>query len=432
MKKYFNLSALVLMLSLAACAPSEVDDLFDESAAVRLDNAIKSYTEYFQKDGGRWLMQYFANADEQGYNFIIDFQDDGSVVISTQNEYVNDGAFAQDISLWEIIADYGPVLSFNTYNQVFHEFSSPQSDGTGHGGDYEFIIINTTDDQATLRGKKTGINMVMTRLSTDVAPTDQDYFSALESFRAKALSARITDYVLTTASGKRYICNDVSTMIWSFYPEDGTLLDNGEYMNSIITLDGIRFMEPLNFLPEYVETDAAVQNFKFQEDGSLLSTDDDATRITGPDRVDALQQTTVSWTFDKDALGGEFNEAYQSMVAEAKQLFKQTFNWMLLKTNPANGKFGISFKDGRYTGNIYFTVEKIDANTIKLGFDPNNEDFTFDNNGKTHYTRLAGMQTIVELLTSSQLVLSSENVMVPNPMILTVSGNEANYVTTGF
>ena len=45
MKKIFNLSALILMLSLAACAPSEVDDIFDDSPAVRLDNAIKNYTE---------------------------------------------------------------------------------------------------------------------------------------------------------------------------------------------------------------------------------------------------------------------------------------------------------------------------------------------------------------------------------------------------
>ena len=44
MKKIFNLSALILMLSLVACAPSEVDDLFDESPAERLDNAVKNYT----------------------------------------------------------------------------------------------------------------------------------------------------------------------------------------------------------------------------------------------------------------------------------------------------------------------------------------------------------------------------------------------------
>ena len=61
MKKLFNISALILMLSLAACAPSEVDDIFGESPAERLDNAVKNYTELLKADGGRWLMEIFQN-----------------------------------------------------------------------------------------------------------------------------------------------------------------------------------------------------------------------------------------------------------------------------------------------------------------------------------------------------------------------------------
>ena len=136
MKKIFNISALILMLSLAACAPSEVDDIFDENPAERLDNAVENYKQAFKANGGRWLMQYFCNSDEEGYNFIMEFNNDGTVDISTQNSYVNDGSFYTDKSLWDVVADYGPVLTFNTYNRAFHEFSSPQSDGTGHGGDY--------------------------------------------------------------------------------------------------------------------------------------------------------------------------------------------------------------------------------------------------------------------------------------------------------
>lgn len=421
---------MVIAMSLAACAPSEVEDLFDESAAARLDNAVKNYTEYFKKDGGRWLMQYFANADEEGVNFILNFKNDGSVEISTQNVNVGDGTFQSDVSLWQVVADYGPVLSFNTYNKVFHEFSSPQSDGTGHGGDYEFIIIGTEDNQAHLRGKKTGIDIIMTRLGSDVAATDADYFAAYTAKRAKAFNARLTDYVLTTANGKRYICNDVSTMLWSFYPEDGTLLDNGEYMNAIMTLDGLRFMQPLDFVTEYNENDVPLQNFKFQDDGSLLCTDDGASLITGPAPVDALQQTTVTWTFNASGFGGEFATAYTDLVAQCKEApFKQTFNWMQLRMY--QGKFGIYFKNGRYTGNIYLGIERIDGNTVKFTFDPN-DDASFDANGKTHYTRLEAMQRMLSLLTSTEFTLSSESVMVPNPMVGTSKANSANSFTIGF
>ena len=61
MKKFFYILALGLSVSLASCAPSEVDDLFDENPAVRIDNAVKNYTELLKSNGGRWLLKYFPN-----------------------------------------------------------------------------------------------------------------------------------------------------------------------------------------------------------------------------------------------------------------------------------------------------------------------------------------------------------------------------------
>ena len=326
MKKIFNISALILMLSLAACAPSEVDDIFDENPAERLDNAVENYKQAFKANGGRWLMQYFCNSDEEGYNFIMEFNNDGTVDISTQNSYVNDGSFYTDKSLWDVVADYGPVLTFNTYNRAFHEFSSPQSDGTGHGGDYEFRIISVEDGVAKLVGKKTGITAIMTRL-TEPADNEQ-YFTDLAAVRRTAFSDRINNYVLTTGSGKRYICNDVTTMLWSFYPEGGSLLDNGEYMNAIITNKGIRFMEPLNFLTEYSEEDIAAQNFEFQEDGSLLCTDDGVTKITGPALADLFHQTQLGWMFGtaEGEMGGQFLSIYTCRYGKHHKQSCKKFN----------------------------------------------------------------------------------------------------------
>lgn len=434
MKKLFYITALILTLSLVACAPSEVDDLFDESPAARLDNAVKNYIDAFKADGGRWHMQYFANGDEEGYNFIITFNNDGTADISTMNDYVNGGGFYSDKSLWDVVTDYGPVLTFNTYNNAFHEFSSPQSDGTGHGGDYEFRIISIEGDVAKLKGKKTNIDIIMTRLNSTDYPTDEDYFTALSANRAKAFSTRINDYVLTTGSGKRYICNDVTYMLWSFYPEGGTLLDNGEYMNAIFTNEGVRFMEPLEFLTENEEDQENVikiQNFEFQPDGSLLCTDDGMTTIKGPDRMDAFLQTQVTWTFNKDALGGEFVNLYAEIVAKAKSVFNQTFNWIQFRYDSKTKKYGLYFKNGRYYGNIYLTPVKVDANTVRFDFDPSADD-AFDNNGKTHYTRIEALQTLVQMLTTGEWVLSSDNVMVPNPMVISSKSNPANYITVGF
>ena len=431
MKKIFNISALILMLSLAACAPSEVDDIFDENPAERLDNAVENYKQAFKANGGRWLMQYFCNSDEEGYNFIMEFNNDGTVDISTQNSYVNDGSFYTDKSLWDVVADYGPVLTFNTYNRAFHEFSSPQSDGTGHGGDYEFRIISVEDGVAKLVGKKTGITAIMTRL-TEPADNEQ-YFTDLAAVRRTAFSDRINNYVLTTGSGKRYICNDVTTMLWSFYPEGGSLLDNGEYMNAIITNQGIRFMEPLNFLTEYSEEDIAAQNFEFQEDGSLLCTDDGVTKITGPALADLFHQTQLGWMFGtaEGEMGGQFLSIYNAIVTEAKAKYKTTFNWLQLGYDPAKALYRLYFKNGKYNGSIYMTHEIVDGNTLKFSFDPSAEN-AFDNNGKSHYNNLESMRAMVALLCSTEFTLTASHAMVANPMTMTSKSNSGDFVVLKF
>ena len=431
MKKIFNISALILMLSLAACAPSEVDDIFDENPAERLDNAVENYKQAFKANGGRWLMQYFCNSDEEGYNFIMEFNNDGTVDISTQNSYVNDGSFYTDKSLWDVVADYGPVLTFNTYNRAFHEFSSPQSDGTGHGGDYEFRIISVEDGVAKLVGKKTGITAIMTRL-TEPADNEQ-YFIDLAAVRRTAFSDRINNYVLTTGSGKRYICNDVTTMLWSFYPEGGSLLDNGDYMNAIITNKGIRFMEPLDFLTEYSEEDIAAQNFEFQEDGSLLCTDDGTTKITGPALADLFHQTQLGWMFGtaEGEMGGQFLSIYNAIVTEAKAKYKTTFNWLQLGYDPAKALYRLYFKNGKYNGSIYMTHEIVDGNTLKFSFDPSAEN-AFDNNGKSHYNNLESMRAMVALLCSTEFTLTANHAMVANPMTMTSKSNSGDFVVLKF
>ena len=431
MKKIFNISALILMLSLAACAPSEVDDIFDENPAERLDNAVENYKQAFKANGGRWLMQYFCNSDEEGYNFIMEFNNDGTVDISTQNSYVNDGSFYTDKSLWDVVADYGPVLTFNTYNRAFHEFSSPQSDGTGHGGDYEFRIISVEDGVAKLVGKKTGITAIMTRL-TEPADNEQ-YFTDLAAVRRTAFSDRINNYVLTTGSGKRYICNDVTTMLWSFYPAGGSLLDNGDYMNAIITNKGIRFMEPLNFLTEYSEEDIAAQNFEFQEDGSLLCTDDGTTKITGPALADLFHQTQLGWMFGtaEGEMGGQFLSIYNAIVTEAKAKYKTTFNWLQLGYDPAKALYRLYFKNGKYNGSIYMTHEIVDGNTLKFSFDPSAEN-AFDNNGKSHYNNLESMRAMVALLCSTEFTLTASHAMVANPMTMTSKSNSGDFVVLKF
>lgn len=434
MKKFLYMSALVLMLSLGACAPSEVDDIFDDSPAVRLDNAISSYSEFFQKDGGKWLMQYFASGDEEGHCFIMTFKGDGSVEISTKNDYVNDGAFAQDVSLWEIVADYGPVLSFNTYNNVFHEFSSPQDDGTGHGGDYEFRIIKAEDNQAVLRGKKTNIEIIMTHL--DASTDDALYFSQLDEAWSK-FNENLPYIIMTTGGGLKYICQLHYYMYWYFYPETGNEIDNLEHMNAVITADGLRFMEPLDFLSEYEPDQVPVQNFELQADGTYLCVEDGVTRISAPSLAYVFMQFNTTRNLPTEEMTGEFPVIFNNLVDEAKtntalrkptiRGFSITYYNTVTTGDTERYMYNLHYDSSRNPGNIRVYIDKIDDNTVRISFDENDAN-AFDNNGRAFYNQLAYMREFVAKI-CGEYTLSAGNLLYPSPMVITSKSNPSNTLT---
>ena len=50
-------------------------------------------------------------------------------------------------SSYDVIKDKGPVLTFNTENGIMHFLAQPyQNDVDGEQGDYEFVIMRTTND----------------------------------------------------------------------------------------------------------------------------------------------------------------------------------------------------------------------------------------------------------------------------------------------
>src|SRR5574344_1707078 len=112
-KKIFYISAacLTLMMGASSCKNEEAD-IFDQSAAVRLSDAKANYTALLCDKGGKWVMDYFANDAEHGYTYEMDFNTNGSVTMSAKNEFAGT-TFKSETSLWQMISDDGPVLSFN-------------------------------------------------------------------------------------------------------------------------------------------------------------------------------------------------------------------------------------------------------------------------------------------------------------------------------
>ena len=448
MKKLFYILTLGLTLSLAACAPSEVDDIFDESPAVRLDKAIKNYTELLKSNGGRWNMKYFANGDEGGYNFMMLFKN-GSVEISSKNIYLNlvyGSPFMKVESLWEVVADYGPVLTFNTYNEVFHLFSDPDPDGTGLGGDYEFIIMEASEDRIVLRGKKTGITAVMDRVTDNV--TDEDFFAEVDALQSASFSSLVDTLFITTSTGYQFATIGHKDEVWTIFPAAGNradnLIDYPESMNSMCTRNGIRFMEPLSFFTEYDPEAFVPQEFTVQEDGSLLA-EDGVTRITAGPLSNVFAARRVTFTIDKDDMGGDFKTYYDNFLSGAKAKLRRSissmaFTYLNVYDSQLFNHFALQFKAANLNCLIFLDYTIVDDNTLTMSFNPNAA-IPYNDNGRTYYGAdwidkngrqqhadgVPEIRDFISMITSRQFSFKTDNVLCPTVLKIYDKANSANY-----
>ena len=110
MKKFLNISFLALValtsFSLTSCL-HEMDEIFDEDAVIRMNNAMAEYEDILTSNGGKWLLEYYSNTSEPGYNYVLTFDKDGTVVMSGHNKWIQyiktktwTSAFGSMRSMW--------------------------------------------------------------------------------------------------------------------------------------------------------------------------------------------------------------------------------------------------------------------------------------------------------------------------------------------
>ena len=180
--KYLVLIGL-LAATFAACSRDE-ESLFDKPAAIRAQEAVENAFNIFTSAENGREMAYFPNleADAKGYNMVLKFNKNGNVSATAKNSTTTMNKIMTDTaSTWAVKSDYGPILTFDTYKDVFHAFSDPQENGAGLLGDYEFLILKATPEVVILKGKKhSAYNVLRPMKTTDVAA----YFAACEKMQS--------------------------------------------------------------------------------------------------------------------------------------------------------------------------------------------------------------------------------------------------------
>ena len=217
--KYLVLIGL-FAATMVACSRDE-ESLFEKPAAERAREAVENAFDVFTSAENGWEMAYFPNleADAKGYNMVLKFNKNGNVSATAKNSTTTMNKIITDTaSTWAVKSDYGPILTFDTYNDVFHAFSDPQENGAGLLGDYEFLILKATPELVLLKGKKHSAYSVMRPMKNISL---EDYFAASEKMMTD-LFGNSNIVTLVQDGQKKYLFNGASGQFMS--SEYGTAL----------------------------------------------------------------------------------------------------------------------------------------------------------------------------------------------------------------
>lgn len=432
MKKLYKFSAIAAVLmsaSLASCNHEEAD-IFDQSAAHRTEEARKMYKEILLDKGGKWQMEYFTTEEEHGYVYLFTFRNDGTVTISGNNEYItkltnidsNVPSYGSETSMWTILSDNGPVLSFNSYNTIFHLFATPEDipgterdeQGYGHSGDYEFDLMKFSNDTLYLEGKKHGASIIMTRIPSTT--DDETYLNEVVALADSFFNAKIPAVYVNLPGGYRHVVLNGATQLPKFYPETGDYITEWVGRNAIITHDGFTLGSPLTLRDSIDGKDYTIQHFIRQADGSLLCTDDGKTTITADALSKVVTNQALVWQVDATQSTGELGEAFNAINTGTKAFNGSSINYI---------KFGAVTESGKKYPNAVFIRLKLKTagKTLNIYQEMQTEvisddEFRFvlgdmEKNMATYVTKVPELQAFIEMLGNTTFKCSSSSLLAP-------------------
>jgi hypothetical protein len=421
MKNKFLLIVLLAAAALQACIKDE-EKVFDDSAAERMSAAIGTYKAVLNAAPNGWLVEYYPELDRSmgGYYFIWKFDANGTVVIAGEQATANYAAGDTLRSYYDVIANRGAVLSFNTYNEVFHYFSEPSySDLDGYGGDYEFVIREVTPGKVVMTGKKHGNRIEMTPYTGGDASTWADYLTQFQLLDREMLAANYTVNVNdTAAAGFNMVTRKNRTFQFKYKNPD-----NNRIVPYIPTPTGIKTYEPLT-----VDGETA-QYFTFNEaEGKLIS--------EGPDRItielggtlllnEWFASTSNCWWFDD--WSNSVNTLISQCVNNIYDQWREDLIAITLDLSPFTdvpGR-GITFVTQDSNGEYYI-------GQFLYTFTPAGDDLAFTYTGLgidgTYYQSLC--QPLLNAInTKSPYSLTADNKANPTVITLTSVADPAFYFT---
>lgn len=383
MKNILKYAALAgLLLSASACLKDQ-HDIFEDTASARMQAFIENARTVLTGAEYGWRMEYFTHVG--GYNYALKFD---NAQVTASNE-MNPGK--TETSYYKFTTDNGPVLTFDTYNEILHFFATPSSgDYEGKGGDFEFIILSAEPDEVVLKGKRSGYIARLYPLDRPVADYTQMIAEKIKNLLVLGFDCNLDGD--TSVSGRFDLSERV--VVFGHYDQDGVVIGEEVMESFIYTETGVKLYEPLDvdgFL---------VSKFDIQDVPGEIITDNDRITITAKPIPDSyLRFDEYAGTYSLTATGGPY-----TIQLEVYDEFDRVFEVKGL---------------GNYEFFLYY-----DINTGNLEWDSNyiHQGDELCPNG-SYYVIMLGMDSNGSLTTSYSMK-GLWNGDKENPVINFVSGTE--------
>lgn len=185
-KVFAYLTVAALTLPLTSCLKDQAD-VFDKPSSTRLEDYLENVRDILQDSEHGWALSYYPGAAYPTCYFGVQF---GAQQVTAYGQGAPENGVT---SSYKLDTDDGAVLSFDTYNSVLHYYATAdQSHYQARGGDFEFTIMNVTDDRITLRGKRSRNLCYLDRLK-EAAPAFLKAINQAEAdFKIVAFSGEVS------------------------------------------------------------------------------------------------------------------------------------------------------------------------------------------------------------------------------------------------
>lgn len=412
MKKIYYLLYLATAVLFTACT-NEEDDLFDTSSALRADAAIAADTKILTDAANGWVMEYFPEAQQSygGYNVLLKFGTDGKVTVASEL-YDNSDITT---SLYSVKQSAGIVLSFDTYNEIFHFFSDPSDPagvgGNGYGleGDYDFLILEATAEKVTLKGKKTGGIAILTPMKEDW----EEYILALqnaeEEMSYQKLQLEMNGKVIPVSISFR-------TLTFTYAEGENSVSVTASYIQ---TPTGYKFYEP-------VEVDGVtLSGFTFNAEAEFFTANDNSNIKLIPVIPPLNEQfVTGNWFFAYSEISAAL-QPYFAMAANGSASEGEQILYMYMGLSGA-GSYSFSFNSGGYTGSLLYnyTLTGEDEITLTFALQGEGDGVYYYNNCNYNYVIAA-----IGNSAGASYKLTTDDLKAPSFITLTSTTNPARYFT---